>query len=349
MKRKKIVIAAGGTGGHLLPAQQLSSSLAKEADILFAGHALEKSPFFRRDLYPFSSIEAAPLSFSPKGLLRFIAVSCSSIWTAVKLLKSHNPDLVVGFGSFHAFPVLAAAALLRKKILLFEANCQLGKVNRLFAPFAKILAAQFPFSDKAEPVPLLPWVKKSSSWERIQAQEKFKLDPGRKTCLVFGGSQGALFLNRMAPLILPSTLQAIHLAGKNERVEEVQLQYANRGIRAAVLAYEEDMESAYAAADVAFCRAGASTIAELIAHQIPALLIPYPFSTDGHQIANARFLAKNVGGAIMMLEHEGGVESLSLAFLSLLDREEECRRVLGVYRSQSAGRESLADKIMRGV
>ncbi len=349
MKKQKIVIAAGGTGGHLLPAQQLALLLEQEAEILFAGHGLERSPFFQRNRFPFHPIDAAPLRFSLKALLRFASVSCRSIGQSISLLHSFRPDLVIGFGSFHAFPVLAAAALLRKKIALFEANCQLGKVNRLFSPFAHLLAAQFPFSKKAELVPLLPWKERRAPWERKAALEKYKLDPDKKTCLVFGGSQGALFLNRIAPLILHDSMQAIHLAGKEERVEEVKDAYAKRGLIAAVKAYEEEMESAYAAADVAFCRSGASTVAELIAHQVPALMVPYPFSTDGHQIANGRFLAKIVGGGIMALECEATPEVLSAQLKALLDRAKECKGALGAYAKECRGRESLAAKITRGL
>ncbi len=342
------MIAAGGTGGHLFPAQQLSVELERRAEIFFLGEGLERSPFFQKERFPFQTIAAAPLLFSLSGLLRFTGVSCKSICKALFLLRSLSPDLVIGFGSFHAFPVLAAAAFLRKKILLFEANCQMGKVNRLFSPFASI-AAQFPLPGKVELVPLLPWKKKPSTWSPNAARERFGLDPDRITGLVFGGSQGALFLNKMAPIVLPSFVQAIHLAGKEERVEEVRLLYAKRGIKAAVIAYESEMDCAYAAADFAFCRAGASTIAELIAHELPAILIPYPFSTDGHQIANARFLAKNVGGAIMMLEQAATAESLSLAIASLLEQAKEFRNALGAYRQECAGRESLADRVMRGI
>src|SRR5690606_4744117 len=139
---------------------------------------------------------------------------CRSVWQALRLLRSYHPDLVIGFGSFHSFPVLVAAALLRKKILLFEANCQIGKVNRLFAPFASYVAAQFPLPGKVELVPLLPWKKPPPSGDKAAARIKFGLDPSRTTCLVFGGSQGAAFLNRTAPLALPLSIQTIHLAGK---------------------------------------------------------------------------------------------------------------------------------------
>jgi len=344
--RKKILISAGGTGGHLLPAQQLSLALRDRADLLFVGHGLERSPFFRRDLFAFHSMEAAPLRLA--RLFPFIQISCKSIWRSLALLRSYRPDLVIGFGSFHAFPVLAAAVLLRRKILLFEANCQFGKVNRLFARFADYTAAQFPLPGKVELVPLLPWREKVRIWDKTAALRKFGLEEGRKTCLIFGGSQGAAFLNRAIAQVLPANLQAIHLVGKEERIREVQDLYARVCIPACVLAYEEEMESAYAAADFAICRAGASTIAELIAHQLPALLIPYPYSTDDHQVANARFLAKNRGGAIMMLEQQATQTALVQAVHSLIEHADEYREKLGLYKEECEGRVGWSQRILEG-
>src|SRR5690606_33248070 len=176
---------------------------------------------------------------------------------------------------------------------------------------------------KVELVPLLPWKKPPPSGDKAAARIKFGLDPNRTTCLVFGGSQGAAFLNRTAPLALPLSIQTIHLAGKEERVAEVERLYRETGVTAVVKAYEAEMDHAYAASDFVICRSGASTIAELIEHELPALLIPFPYSTEGHQIANARFLAKIVGGAIMMPEQETNQVSMQRAVLSLLEHAGE--------------------------
>ncbi len=344
MKKKRILIAAGGSGGHLLPAQQLSLSLKEHADVVFAGHRLSQSAFFEHDQFPFHSIEAAPLSF--KRLFSFAWISCRSIVKAIRLLRSFQPDLVIGFGSYHSFPVMTAAVLLRKKISLFEANCQLGKVNRLFSPFAQSTVAQFPLQSTIDLVPLLPWKERAPARDKREAKQLYGLDPDKTTYLVFGGSQGAAFLNRAIPAALDSSMQAIHLAGKEERVEMVVRFYRERGIAASVKAYEPEMDSAYAAADFAICRSGASTMAELIAYELPALLIPFPFSADSHQITNAEFLAKKINGATMLLEAESHQEALMSKLNDLIDQREAFQEALRVYRKECEGRMSFAARIL---
>src|SRR5690606_13931137 len=137
--------------GHLFPAQQLAYYYP---DVLFAGHHLSKSPFFREE-FPFQEIKASP----PKKW-SFLFSTIIGLFQSLKLFSKNKIDVVVGFGSFHTFPVLLAAAILRKKMVLFEANCVLGKVNRLFAPFADKIAVQFPIpTKKTVLVPLLPWKK----------------------------------------------------------------------------------------------------------------------------------------------------------------------------------------------
>jgi UDP-N-acetylglucosamine--N-acetylmuramyl-(pentapeptide) pyrophosphoryl-undecaprenol N-acetylglucosamine transferase len=204
---------------------------------------------------------------------------------------------VVGFGSFHSFPVLLAAAILRKKMVLFEANCTLGKVNCFFAPFAKKVALQFPIPHKkAAYVPLLPWIdlKKNGG--------KYEKDPERFTILVFGGSQGAHFINHTfceAAKKLTFPFRVIHFTGK----DDPQITYAVPNV---VKAFEDDMAAAYAVADLVVCRCGAGTCAELIRYQLPSIVIPYPYAHD-HQRKNGEYL-KN--GTRMILQKETTPETL---------------------------------------
>lgn len=128
----KVLIAAGGSGGHLFPARQLAEQLTGD-EVLFAGHHLSKSPFFEKEKIPFREIESAPLT----NKFLFLKALWKGFWQSVDLLRTVRPDVVVGFGSFHSFPVLLAATILRKKVVLFEANCSLGKVNRFFSLLRK--------------------------------------------------------------------------------------------------------------------------------------------------------------------------------------------------------------------
>lgn len=300
----KVLIATGGTGGHLFPSQQLAEQL-KDCEVIFAGHKLKSSPFFHRKL-PYFEIASASSKKKIGSLLKGVLQS-------LKLLWRYCPDVVVGFGSFHSFPVLLAAVIMRKKIVLFEANCSLGKVNRFFSLFAKKVAFQFPISHKkAEYVPLLPW-------KPLIKQQK-KTNPSRKTILVFGGSQGAVFINQTfcrAARTLSFPFEVIHLTGK----EDPTLSYT---VPALIKPFEEDMPAVYARTDFAVCRAGAGTIAELIRYNIPAVVIPYPFAHN-HQRKNGQFLK---GGVRMLDQKETTAERLSLEIEALNAHLEEHKRAL---------------------
>lgn len=291
---KKILIAAGGSGGHLFPSQQLANQLQASAEVVIAGHNVGASPFFFKK-NPYQDICAA----APKKgqYLRFFFSTCKGLVQSIRLLLRFSPDVVVGFGSYHTFPILLASAILKKKIVLFEANCVLGKVNRLFAPVAKKIAIQFPLAQdlaKTVFVPLLPWGKKADTKtiSREDARIYFGLHPHKTTILVFGGSQGAAFFNEIMPKVILPGIQIIHFTGKGKAV------YPNG--HAFVKEFEERMDLAYTAADIVVCRSGAGTLSELIRFKKPSLLIPFPFATDNHQLVNAYFLVNVVKGSRLL-------------------------------------------------
>ncbi len=281
----KVLIATGGTGGHLFPSETLARQF-NDADVIFAGHKLDSSPFFSRNI-PYVEIASAPSLKKGVTLLKGMIQS-------IKLLFRFAPDVVVGFGSFHSFPVLAAAVLLRKQIVLFEPNCSLGKVNKLFAPFAKKIAFQFPVPHKkAVYVHLLP------PKPMMTEPKKTKV----KTILVFGGSQGAAFINKTfceAAKLLKFSFEVIHLTGK----VDPEIHYS---VPALIKPFEEDMPSLYERADFAVCRCGAGTTAELIRYKLPAVIIPYPFA-HGHQRKNGEFLGK---GARLLDQKDATAERLA--------------------------------------
>lgn len=325
-KNPKILIAAGGSGGHLFPAQQLISLLHGRADVMIAGSGLSKSPFFNGGV-PFRDIAA---SAPKKGfLLRFFANSCRGFFQSVRLLLLFSPDVVVGFGSYHTFPVLLASVVLRKKIVLFEANCVLGKVNRLFSPYASKIAIQFPLSRplrKSAFVSLLPWIKKEEGpLSKEFARSYFGLNSERRTILVFGGSQGAAFFNEVMPkVILNSDWQVIHCTGKGT--------VAYPGVNASVKGFEKRMDLAYAAADLVICRSGAGTVAELIRYRKPSLLVPFPHASDNHQWENGRFLAHLVKGARILKQEEASAEKIREEIEALFREIPARQEALGCWK-----------------
>lgn len=328
---KSIYIAAGGTGGHLFPAQALAAQLQKKQglyDIVFMGKGLEANGFFRRDLFSFKDVASAP--FSRKNCIKNLKDLCKGTWQSFLHLRKFCPSVVVGFGSYHSFPVLLAAKFLRIPIILFESNSIPGRVNRLFSPLAAFSTVQFPVAKKhlkgkcfEVHVPFWRFIE-SDAISKNEALTYFSLAPNVCTFLVFGGSQGARFINEVFLDVLKTMgektklLQVIHLTGQKTSQEEVKKVYEDNGISACVKVFEENMQFAWALADVTICRSGAATLSELIHFEVPAILIPYPHAVDGHQLKNAFFM-EDLGGAFCLEEKSISTDNLSQLVQQFLD------------------------------
>lgn len=325
---KNILIAAGGSGGHLLPAAQIAKLLQKKdgcKEVLFMGSGLSKSAFFQKKEFRYHEIPSS--SIRKKNPFRLFLSLCKLLQGALvsrKLLKKEKIDLVVGFGSYHSFPVLLAAKTLKIPIVLFEANSVLGKVNAFFAKGAKKLALQFPLSENTsystELVEKLPWVQPKKITSQEEARRELGLAPDLFTFLVFGGSQGASYINKLFLQAAASLqkngrkFQVIHLTGNPASEKEMQDGYREMDIVHYVRAFESDMPRAFAAADLVLCRSGASTIAELIYFEKPAILIPFPYAAENHQEVNARYLRDVVGGGILMEEKKASLDGFLQIF-----------------------------------
>lgn len=315
---KKILISAGGTGGHIYPAMGFAEGLLEidsTVEVLFAAGGLQESPFFDRTVFAWHSVSSAPLTKkNPLQLLKSCSSIAKGLWQSQKILSSFKPNLVVGFGSYHTFPVLAAAKLQGYPIALHEQNSKPGKVIRLFSKRALLTGIYFPGA--AEKIrgktflltmPLRKgFSKKACSKE--EACKYFQIDPKKMTVLVFGGSQGAQFLNKTIPLLLVQHLhagndfQVLHFAGKMEDAKQVASVYEKNGLKANVKVSEVRMDFAWRAADLAIVRAGAGTIAEQIEFEVPAIFIPFPLAAEGHQDSNADFVVELVQGGWKLQE-----------------------------------------------
>jgi len=340
---KRIVIAAGGTGGHIYPAMELGRRLIEEhkIEVVFIAGGLTKNPWFERDKFIHHSICAGQLSGkNPVNLLRGAFQSFKGFQETRGLFKQLNPQLVVGFGSYHSFPVLAAAQFSRIPFLLHEANSFPGRVNRLLSSSAQVTALHFPeassrLKGKSEVVAMPLWSTFSKDFNRENAIKHYGLDPQKKTVLIFGGSQGARFLNEVCIQAIPKELQVIHLTGSVESVDTVQSYYHRQNIRAIVKCYEKEMAYAWMAADLVIGRSGAGTVAEMIEYAVPGILIPYPHAVDNHQEHNADHVLK-AKGAIKLLEKEATIKRLSQEINALLteNRLETMRQALQEYKKK---------------
>jgi len=298
---KPWVLAVGGTGGHLLPALALKKRL--KGPVWMMGKGLKKHTL-TKDLP--HAIEVAAANRNP---FRLALGLFQSLWHLLRL----RPKAVIGFGSYHSLPVCLAALLLRIPLHLYEYNVRAGKVSRWLSRFAKSSGVVFKETDLKGTVhtvaPLLMHEQKAS---RTEAAAYFGLDPEKKTLLIFGGSQGALFLNRVAEQIGPfgKSWQVVHLTGANKQGRPAE----NWCVRA----FEERMDLAWSLADLALCRAGAGTICEARAYGVYTLFVPYRYA-GGHQKANADLMAELGCGESM--EEVLGSERIAKRVMELMQEE----------------------------
>lgn len=327
----KALFAAGGTGGHLFPAITIADTLTdKGVTCYFAASGLGKSQFFPRDRWSWWDIEARRPSTNPmKGML-FLFRTLLSTFMACRLIRRMKPDCVVGFGSFHTFPVLLATRLCRLPLFLFEPNVIPGRVIKLFAPYAECTGVCFSEAlhtlQKNALLVQMPLLQRNSQTvSKSQACARYGLDNSSAVVLAFGGSQGAALINEYVIRALShfeekNRPQLLLLCGLGQDQAALEREAMARGIRAVVVPFEKEMAYAYSAADVVISRAGASTIAEIKALGKRAICIPYPHAQDNHQLLNARSLVAE-GAALLVEEKNLTEEQLYRSIAQLLQEE----------------------------
>ena len=307
---RRWVIAGGGTGGHVTPALALGEALRRRGDeVLFVGSArgLESR------LVPDAGFELEVLpseQFMGRNLLGRIRGAFSilrSVGRACRILRRFDATAVLSVGGYAAMPAAIAARLTGRPLFLVEPNAIPGRVNLLTARFARAVFVGFESTrghlpDRTESLCL--GVPLRSALYRAFSNRASKGVPSAPLRIfVFGGSQGARQLNENVPVALSrlrkKSVEVFHQSGEADRAA-VEARYAELGLPAEVVAFEHDMPKRYEWADLAICRAGALTVAELALAGMPALLVPYPFAADDHQAANARALEE--AGAARRLE-----------------------------------------------
>jgi UDP-N-acetylglucosamine--N-acetylmuramyl-(pentapeptide) pyrophosphoryl-undecaprenol N-acetylglucosamine transferase len=323
--KKKILVAAGGTGGHIFPSLTLAKQLVDaypQTQILFAGKGLSKNPYFKD--FSFQDISSSTLSLkNPWRLIKGAVGISKGFYQAKRVIQNFSPDLVLGFGSYYTLPVLLAAKNEGIPFMLHEQNTMPGRVNRLLCRYAIHTAIQFPeaasrLKGKSSLVQML-LRKNGEEATKQEALSYFGFEPRRKTVLVMGGSQGARAINELFSKAAPHSgdIQVIHLTGKGAHL--FAKHYRDKGIDCCVKDFETRMDLAYKAADLVVARAGAGTVSELIHYQTPAILIPYPYAMDNHQEVNANAIV-SAGGGVKLTEVQASPCVLAAIIKSIFDR-----------------------------
>ncbi len=326
-----VLIACGGTGGHLFPGIAVGEVLAKRGhdvtllisekkidSLAASGHKelrFEKMPFL-----------AMPRPWSPK-MIGFLKGLWQGTKACRKIIRDHDVKVVLGMGGFTSFAPLYAGKKEGCRTLIHESNAIPGKANKLNARYSDIVLCGFEACQSH--FPKHPDVRTIGTPVRSTMRDAntddphafFKLDKGRRTLLIMGGSQGARGINRAVGMALEQfeamDIQVLHIAGTTD-YEEVRDVYAKHPLlKQHVAAFCHRMDLAYRVADLAIARSGASSMTELAYFGVPSLLVPYPHAAEDHQSRNAEIFDQ-AGAAILMRESGLNAETLTDAVRSIL-------------------------------
>lgn len=323
----KILIMAGGTGGHIFPALAVAHKLkAQGHDILWLGapYGLEKKII--SGVFPIKFISIRGLR--KNGLAKYLVAPFALLktyWQSLRIIKDYQPDVVLAMGGYVCGPSGLAAWTLRVPLLVHEQNSRAGFTNRILTKLATQTLAAFPEAFSKSVAKVLGNPVRQEIFELMSPEIRLKNRGKPLRLLVLGGSQGAQAINETVieavKLMPPQSLEILHQSGE-KNFEATQQGYRAVSQALSLKPFIEDMGEAYAWADFVIARAGALTVAELTAAGIGSLLIPYPNAVDDHQWFNAQFLAKNQAAMVL---RQADITPLALKeiLMDLLDHPEK--------------------------
>lgn len=320
-KPLRILVMAGGTGGHVFPALAVADELrSRGVEVTWLGsrRGLEAEVVPKAG-YPIDYINVSGLR--GKGLLSWIIAPIKLLTALAQgwaVMRRRHPSAVLGMGGFVSGPGGLAAWLTRHPLLIHEQNARAGLTNRLLAPLARRVMEAFPGSITNVNNVLHTGNPLRADFIKSELDKNSETDmsgnTGQLRLLIVGGSLGAACLNEVVPAALANLPADVrpevwHQAGRRN-IESAKNAYRAAGIEARVEPFIDDMAEAYRWADLVLCRAGAMTIAELAAVGVASILVPYPYAVDDHQTANARYLSEN-NAAVLLPQSQLTPEHLS--------------------------------------
>ncbi len=301
MTPPRIVIAAGGTAGHVVPALAVADALKTDgAEVMFVGGERAEAELVPAAGYELHRLDVAPLPRRrPVAAARAALTDARAVLAVSALLRAIGADAAVGAGGYVAAPLGLAATVRRVPLVLMEADSHLGLANRFLAPLARRVFLSFPIDGRigdrylltGRPVP-------APATDRDAARARFGIPAGETCVVVFGGSQGARSINHAAvDAFAGARFRVLHAAGHRDMPD-----LRSPGPHYDLRAYIENFGEALLASDLVVARAGGS-IFEIAAHGRPAVLIPYPYATADHQTENARWM-EQAGAAVVVPDAE---------------------------------------------
>lgn len=335
----RVILAAGGSGGHIFPATAVSTELEKKnvREIFFVSskRRLDKSILkdFRHKCF-FLSVNPMPRKFNFFKIAVFVLKLMSDMIMSLFLIIKLRPDVVVGFGGYSSGTIVLAARILNIPILIHEQNFLPGRANKILSYIANRVAVSFKetaeyFSESIGKVFYSgnPIRLDMLSNNRLESARRLGLSPAKKTILIMGGSQGSSFLNETASKAVCAVqeaiceeLQFVHLTGKKD-YGYMERFYQNKKFQGKIFEFLERIDDAYAVSDIVISRSGAAALFELAYYAKPMILIPYPNKKNSQRL-NAMYFSRE-GAAVYEEENDLSAEILAEIILQLLRDEKK--------------------------
>ncbi len=351
----KVILATGGSGGHIFPALETALELRKRGhEVFFAGVLGIAQEKINGLGFTCQNIVAQGFQDrSISGCCSFALAMARAIIQSVKIINRIKPDKIIGFGGYGSFALISAGTMLRYPTMIHEQNVVPGKANRILSKCVQKIAVSFKSSFRYLGTAKTVWTgcpchDQPSLRSREDICRQFGLRPEKKIIALLGGSQGSKRLNEvfyetMAVLGTRGNIQAVHMTGKNE-FDAYRTKYQESKFPVIPFAFISPIEELYSIVDIVITRAGAATISELGAFAIPSVLVPYPFAGN-HQKYNALVL-KEAGAAIMIEQKDLTVGALIHAIDQYV--QSDCRdhlraKLMGLFVNNAAQR--LADAV----
>ena len=358
----RVAIACGGTGGHLFPGLAVGQELiarGSRVTLLISPKEVDQQAV-RGLAHEFDLVTLPAVGLGGRNYLRFAAASLRSWRTARRAFRPQPPQAVLAMGGFTSAPPVFAGKNAGAVTFLHESNTVPGRANRWLAPwvdecFVGFSAAARRLRQKSAVVTGTPVRPQFSPMDAVGARAALGFNAAKPLLLVVGGSQGASGLNRLVLGALPQLtaalpdLQFFHLTGTQD-YDEVKAAYEPLGRRARVQPFCSEMELPLGAATLAVSRSGASSLAELAAMHIPAILVPFPAATDNHQLHNANAITET-GGAVLLEQQSASPQSLAGLVTDLCGSPDRLRAMSAAmarcHRPNAAA--EIADRILARV
>ncbi len=356
----KIIVTAGGTGGHIYPALAIINKIKEKepsTEVLYIGtHNRMEKDIIPHEKIPFISLEIYGFnSFTPIQNIKNIFLINKAYKKSLKIIKDFKPDVVIGVGGYIAYPVIKAAHKLGIKTLIHEQNAIPGRANKALAKFTDVVLISFPETKDYFPKNIV-YVTGNPCGERALAikkipKSKYHLSSNKKLVLVVAGSQGSPVLNdKMKDFLLSlkkAPYEVLYVTGKDFYDSFTKDTKFPSNIF--VVPYVDNLSGLLKSTDLVICRAGASTISEIIALNIPSIFIPSPYVPNNHQYYNALRLSK-INAGVLLEEWELSKERLTKEVNTLLDNKTKYMAIKNNLKSMEVKNSSeLIYKIVKDI